>query len=573
MTKSVALTTERVDDIPLLLAQLKRMGVQELLDEHILTHGNWQGLSLGNVVVVWLCHILSQADHCLSHVQSWVERHLGSIEISLDEDLRALDMSDDRLEIVLRYLSKDSFWNSFEKALNQRHIQVYDLSPNRVRLDSTSVSGFWEEDKEGLFQRGYSKDHRPDLPQLKVMLATLDPLGLPIASEIVPGNCADDPLYEPAVHQVRQTLEKTGLLYVGDTKMGSLKTRYVIESGGDYYLCPLAKTQVSSEQLQQYLLPVQEGTVTLETVNYEYANGKTEEIAQGYERIHSCKFKQDGQEFTWEERRLVVYSIVHATSQKKALQARIEKAQTALQALNESRRGKKPAQDLESFGQVAQSILVKNRVQSLFHLNFEEQVEQHAQRKYGDRPARIVEKRRFQVDYTLDEAELEQQIQLLGWRVYATNHPAAQLSVADAVVTYRHEYVIEQGFGRLKGQPLSLRPMFLQREDHIKGLIRLLTIGLRVLTLVEFQVRRSLSTDKKKLPGLYAGNPKRSTARPTAERLFANFKDITLVLIDTGAETFADLTALNPLQQEILRLLDFPIEIYNCLGPQSHDPP
>ena len=573
MSKSVALTTERVDDIPLLLAQLKRMGVQELLDEHILTHGNWQGLSLGNVVVVWLCHILSQADHCLSHVQSWVEKHLGSIEISLDEDLRALDMSDDRLEIVLRYLSKDSFWNSFEKALNQRHIQVYDLSPNRVRLDSTSVSGFWEEDKEGLFQRGYSKDHRPDLPQLKVMLATLDPLGLPIASEIVPGNCADDPLYEPAVHQVRQTLEKTGLLYVGDTKMGSLKTRYVIESGGDYYLCPLAKTQVSSEQLQQYLLPVQEGTVTLETVNYEYANGKTEEIAQGYERIHSCKFKQGGQEFTWEERRLVVYSIVHATSQKKALQARVEKAQTALQALNQPRRGKKPAQDLESFSQVAQSILVKNRVQSLFRLSFQEQVEQHAQRKYGDRPARVVEKRRFQVDYTLDEAELEQQMQLLGWRVYATNHPAAELSVADALVVYRHEYVIERGFGRLKGQPLSLRPMFLQREDHIKGLIRLLTIGLRVLTLVEFQVRRSLSTDKRKLPGLYAGNPKRATARPTAERLFANFKDITLVLIDTGAETFADLTALNPLQQEILQLLDFPTEIYSCLGPQAHDPP
>lgn len=573
MSKSVALTTERVDDIPLLLAQLKRMGVQELLDEHFPTHGNWQGLSLGNVVVVWLCHILSQADHCLSHVQNWVEKRLESIEVSLDEDLRALDMSDDRLEIVLRYLSKDSSWNSFEKALNQRHIQVYDLSPKRVRLDSTSVSGFWEEDKEGLFRRGYSKDHRPDLPQLKVMLATLDPLGLPIASEIVPGNCADDPLYEPAVHQVRQTLEKTGLLYVGDSKMGSLRTRHVIESGGDYYLCPLAKTQVSAEQLQQYLLPVQEGTVTLETINYDYANGKTEQIAQGYERAYSCKFKQDGQEFTWEERRLVVYSIVHATSQKKALQARVEKAQTALQALNEPRRGKKSAQDLESFGQVAKSILVNNRVQSLFHLSFQEQVEQHAQRKYGNRPARVVEKRRFQVDYTLDEAELEQQMQLLGWQVYATNHPAAELSVADAVVVYRHEYVIERGFGRLKGQPLSLRPMFLQREDHIKGLIRLLTIGLRVLTLVEFQVRRSLSTDKRKLPGLYAGNPKRSTARPTAERLFANFKDITLVLIDTGAETFADLTALNPLQQEILRLLDFPIEIYNCLGPQSHDPP
>ena len=265
--------------------------------------------------------------------------------------------------------------------------------------------------------------------------------------------------------------------------------------------------------------------------------------------------------------------MTHAKAEKQAFQARVEKAQTDLKALNQSRRGKKPAQDLASFSHEAEKILSKNRVQSLFQLSFQEKVEQRSQRKYRDRPARVIEKRRFQVDYTLDTVALEQQMQMLGWRVYATNHPAAELSLSDAVVVYRQEYVIERGFGRLKGQPLSLRPMFLQREDHIKGLIRLLTIGLRLLTLVEFQVRRSLKLEEGKLSGLYAGNPKRSTARPTAERLLANFKEITLVLIDAGEETFADLTALNPLQQEILRLLDFPIEIYTCLGPQSDDPP
>lgn len=40
---------------------------------------------------------------------------------------------------------------------------------------------------------------------MKLMMATLDPLGLPIASEIVAGNSADDPLYEPAIAQVRKT--------------------------------------------------------------------------------------------------------------------------------------------------------------------------------------------------------------------------------------------------------------------------------------------------------------------------------------------------------------------------------
>jgi hypothetical protein len=90
---------------------------------------------------------------------------------------------------------------------------------------------------------------------------------------------------------------------------------------------------------------------------------------------------------------------------------------------------------------------------------------------------------------------------------------------------------------------------------------------------VEFQVRRSLALEKIEMAGLYAGNPKRSTAQPTAERLLASFKEITLVLIEARGETYADLTFLNTLQQRILKLMNFPIEIYTRLRPQSHDPP
>jgi hypothetical protein len=90
---------------------------------------------------------------------------------------------------------------------------------------------------------------------------------------------------------------------------------------------------------------------------------------------------------------------------------------------------------------------------------------------------------------------------------------------------------------------------------------------------VEFQVRRALALEQSQIAGIYAGNPQRSTARPTAERLLASFKEITLVLIEAREEVYADLTVLNPLQQRILQLMDLPLEIYTCLGPQSDDPP
>lgn len=71
------------------------------------------------------------------------------------------------------------------------------------------------------------------------MLSTLDPLGMPIAAEILSGEKADDPLYIPAIERVRSTLKQSGLLYIGDCKMGSIATRTHIVSGGDFYLCPL----------------------------------------------------------------------------------------------------------------------------------------------------------------------------------------------------------------------------------------------------------------------------------------------------------------------------------------------
>lgn len=567
------LKTERVDDIPLLLAQLERMGVQELLDKYFPTHGNWQGISLGNVAITWLTHILSQADHCLSHVQVWAEHRLESLGILLGQDIRGLDMSDDRLESLLRYLSEDEPWRDFEKDLSQRQLQVYNLAPKRVRLDSTSASGFWQKDKDGLFQLGHSKDHRPDLPQIKLMVATLDPLGLPIASEIVAGNRADDPLYEPAIQRVRETLGVGGLLFVGDCKMGSLNTRFFIQSGGDYYLCPLSKKQVDSEELQKYVKHIKEAGIKLEEISYDYADGKTVMIAKGYEQIYYCSMKKGEEEIVWEERRLVVYSIAHGESEKELLRNRLKKAEQELELLNQSRRGKKAFENLEVFTKAGEEIVARYRVKSLIELDPQEQTEEIHQRRYGERPAGVITKHHFQMKYVINQEQLDEEMEILGWRVYATNNPIEELSMADAVVAYRQEYLIEHCFGRLKGQPLSLRPMFLQREDHIKGLIRLLSIGLRLLTLVEFQVRQALATEKIKLEGLYAGNAKRPTDQPTTERLLASFKEITLVLIDVGEEVYANLTMLNPLQQKILTLLKFPIDVYTRLSSQSCDPP
>lgn len=432
---------------------------------------------------------------------------------------------------------------------------------------------------EGLFKFGHSKDHRPDLAQVKIMLATLDPLGMPIATEILPGNKADDPLYIPAINQVRSTLEKAGMLYVGDCKMASIATRTHIALGQDFYLCPLSGKQITQEEIGQYLQAVWDGEQQLTTIDYDYADGENKQIAvrgasrrEGFEREVAHIIEVNGQEFTWNERQLIVRSFAMAETEEKSLRTRLQKTSNALELLKKPRRGKKKLTSVDQWEVSIAAILKRYRTNGLFEINLQVTKHEKTTRRYLDRLPQTIESISTNLDFDILESAVKQQINLLGWRVYVTNQADSLLSLKQAVRCYRDEYLAERGFARIKGFPLSLTPIYLQREDHITGLIRLLSIGLRVLTLLEFQVRSSLKSNEEKLAGLYTGNPKRETARPTAELILATFKEITLILIETKNEVYAHLTNLSPLQQRILVLLGFPITIYTQLDGQSFTP-
>jgi transposase len=573
MTETLTIISERVDDIPLLLAQLERMGLQALLDEHCPTHGNWVGLSLGWVTVLWLTHLLSQADHRLSHVEPWAEQRLHTLRRCMGQRVHPLDLSDDRLAAVLEALSDNDRWAAFESALNRQLLRVYDLQPERVRLDSTTASGYWTVTEDGLFQFGHSKDHRPDLPQVKVMLSALDPLGMPVATDVAPGQRADDPLYVPAITRVRESLGRRGLLYVGDCKMGALETRAAIQAGGDGYLCPLSAIQLPPAIMASYLAPIWRGDHPLTPIHRSQQGGRPELIAEGFEQLERLTAVVAGAQVGWTERRLVIRSTQLAQAGERGLRARLTKAQAAVAALNERRRGKRRPSQLTALQEAVDAILVRYQVHGLLQVRYAEHMGERPLRRYGDRPATIRVERDIRVTADIDWEAVEAAVRRLGWRVYATNTPAAQLSLPQAVLAYRSEYLIERDMGRLKGKPLSLTPMYVERDDHATGLIRLLSIGLRVLTLLEFVVRRHLAAEKITLAGLYVGNPKRATARPTAERLLEAFQGLTLTIIREGRRRRYHLTPLSCMHQRILAILNFPVDIYMRLCIDSRKPP
>jgi transposase len=465
--------TERIDDIPLLWAQMERMGLAALLDAHFPAHGNWQGLSFGRLTTIWLSSILSQGDHRLVHVEPWVEQRQFSLSHIIGEAVRSPEFSDDRLEIVLRRLSDDTRWAAFESALNQHLIRVYDLRAERIHVDSTSVSAYSSVSDEGLFQFGYSKDHRPDLPQVKVMQAVLDPLAMPLATDVVAGGRADDLLYVPCIKRVKASLGRSGLLYVGDGKMASRQTRAWIAAQGDYYLCPLPQTQLAEGEWEAALERVWSGEQELSEVFREQGQAEPKLIAQGDEYAVPMSLEVDGTPHEWTERRLVVRSLRHAQAAESGLRARVDQVKSQVEALNQSGRGRKRFEEIESLRQRVNEIAQRHRVEDFLWFRYDPHTTSRQAQAYQDRPAYVKQERQATVEVRVDEEALEWAVRRLGWRIYSTNQPADALSIEQAVLAYRNEYLIERSLGRLKGRPLSLRPMYVQRDDHATGLIRL----------------------------------------------------------------------------------------------------
>ena len=406
------------------------------------------------------------------------------------------------------------------------------------------------------------------------MLATLDPMGMPLATLVLPGNEADDGLYVPTVIRARHILGQGGHLYVGDSKMSALDTRIFIQAGGDYYLTPMPRTGDIPKLMEELLKPVWNREQSLELIYPEEAHpaeesddSKPKAIALGYETIRDQKAMLPNQQMGWKERILVVYSPSLARNTRRGLSKRLDSAEEAILSLTPlPGRGKRQQKDLPTLQASAGGILRKHGVTGLLEVSYICQEEQRSIRKYKDRPARIEKSIRYVARVKRNHQAIFETRRTMGWRLYATNTPVQKLPLSKAVRVFRKAPLIERNFARLKGRPLGIHPLYVRREDHTRGLVRLLSLALRVLTLAEYVARKNLKSAGEKLSGLYAGNPRRQTQTPTTERLLEAFGNIHLSIVQFSHHTIRHVTPLSVLQKHVLSLLGLSPLIYEHLG-------
>jgi transposase len=576
MGATLELTHERVDDVPLLLGLLIKLRFPEIIDRYLPPHPLHQGLSNGWLITVWIAYILSQADHRKSYVQEWVDRLPHSLETLIGQPIRPIEFDDDRLTLVLKRLSDPQAWHELEGALWHTQCEVYALPPvERVRLDATTSYGYHAIDDGGLMQLGHSKDHRPDLPQIKLMAAAAEPSGMFLAGDVHPGNAADDPLYLPLYRRVRALLGQAGLLYTGDCKMAALETRAEIAATGDFYLTRLPLTGEVAAQFTAWVEAALTGAAAAQLVEIRVED---ELIAAGYEFERSQSAVVNEVVSTWTERVQIIRSEALAQSQTTALQRRLEKAEAALLGLTPppgpGRTQFTTGWELE---RAVAAVLTEHQVEGLLEVTFER--EETSRTKYvgrgrggPNRPKTTQWDIRYQITAVRRaEAAIQHRVARMGWQVQVTNVPAQRLSLADALWTYRGGWCGERLFHLVKDEPLGIRPFYVRRDDQIQGLTHLVTLALRVLMLFEVLVRRGQQKSGEKLKGLYPGQAKQATDRPTAKRVLEAISraEITLTQVVSGGEVHWHLKTLPVLVKQVLGYLGLSEEVYTRLAINS----
>jgi transposase len=202
--------------------------------------------------VSWLASILTEGDHRNVSMETYRKGMHHTLRHLTAQVVDPLDLSDDRLSHLLQHVSKPTSWHRIERALNARSVEVYALSQDVIRCDATTVSGDHEVTEEGRLQFGHSQDD-PTRPQIKVMMGSLDPMGMPLATEVLSGERADDGLYLPIIARIRTGLKTPGLVFVGDCKMSALDTRASLARHQDWYLSPLPLTGATAEAMDAWV--------------------------------------------------------------------------------------------------------------------------------------------------------------------------------------------------------------------------------------------------------------------------------------------------------------------------------
>jgi transposase len=540
VSQEVEYRTERLDHLGIVAGVCKEAGIAEWLDK--IAGENRRSVSVGTATVAMILNGLGFSNRQLYLVPQYFENK--PVEHLLGEGITADMLNDDTLGRTLDWICEHDVTTLFA-GLALRARQRFDIKAEYLHVDTTSfsVSGEYGSCEEGdpvpiAITYGYSRDHRQDLKQWMLALATTHDGDVPIFLRPLDGNSSDKEHLSAAVKDVMTQLR--------EQLPQEQEQRIVVFDSGGY---SEANMKSYNEAKIRCITRVPETSTAAKTaLQEEYEQWQPLSDGSGDSVARTMDLPQG------KERWIIVRPHARLLATKNQMEKKVKKTQDKWEK-------KLWHLSVHSFScekdaQEAWKQAMKGKPSWLvatFTLQSEARYEHPGKPKKDASPQKIVW--HLVPTVSIDESEVQAQIKKDACFIIATNIADEQeLSHEQVITTYKEQGGVERGFRFLKDPLFFASSVFVKKPERVVALSFIMVLALFVYRLAEHLLRSRLAETEETVPNQI----NKPTKRPTMRWIFQCFEGIDLLHIRIGSRLQTQVLGLQALHQKVLRLLGPP---------------
>jgi transposase len=551
------LRTERLGPLPLVTHVLDRLGLEPLLDTHVPTEDRRSGVSHARALGVLLRSIIVEREP-IYRQQETVRTFAPAMYGLAPEEVARL--GDDRIGRALDHLfgaDRAALLTAVVVAVGQR----FGVRLAQLHNDSTTIR-FCGQYRAATGRRlrgrrapwityGHSKDRRPDLKQLLVVLTTSADGGVPVQFRCADGQTNDSQTHLETWEALRAVAGRADFLYVADSKLCTRENMDYLDRRGGRFVTVLPRSRLEDKEFRQWL---QTHEPPWEKV-WDRPNPRRRRGPR--DRWYVCRAALPSREawpVTW------VWSTLLMLRQEQSRRERLAAASEALRDLQDRLRS--PKTRLRAAGEIdrrVEEILEQYTVGRYLHVRRTVREEQRFRQWRRGRPGpqttyRKLTRRRWDLGWRLDDAALAYDRKSDGMYPLLTNDRT--LTPAQVLEAHKGQPTIEKRFAQIKTVH-EITPVFLKNEGRIEALFTVYFLGLLVQALIERELR--LAMQRHQIAELPLYPEQRRSTHPTTEQVLRLFSLVERhVLLRDGQLVQLFDGELTDLQRQVLALLGVP---------------
>jgi len=554
------LHSERLGPLPLVNHFIDRIGLESLLDRHVLSdarcavpHARALGVLLRSIIV---------EREPIYRQQETVHGFASGMFGVGSEEMNHL--SDDRLGRALDHLfdaDRAALLTEVALAVAER----FDVNFDECHNDSTTISFYGS--YRGASGRkirgrtapvityGHSKCHRPDMKQLLFILTMSADGNIPVAFRCTDGNTSDSRTHIETWNTLRAVAGRSDFLYVADSKLCSRENMDHIDRAGGRFVTVLPRNRLEDAEFRQWIQTnTPDWTCVWDRPNARHSDGPRD----CWYVFRAPLLSAEAWPVVWVWSPLL--TLRQEARRRRNIAAAIEEFQQLHARLAGSKTRLRGAAEIDLQIKV---ILEKHHVARYLKVRRTVREEHEYRQTRRGRPGpetayRKITRRRFDIEWTTDEQSIAYDHNSDGMYPLVTNDRS--LSPAQVLEAHKGQPMIEKRFEQIKTVH-EIAPVFLKDEGRIEAFFTLYFLALLVQALIERELRLAMKRETIDELPLYP--EQRQCARPTTEQILRLFSLAERHRLIEGAHTVQVFDVpLTELQRQLLRLLGVPEDAF-----------